>query len=311
MSGRASAKTATALQGKRPKPSSRTSASKLCAGAPLCGTPPTSQEYLPATTWKRPPARTTTPSTARIASGTKPRAPSRQVLAPSVASAATSGPTPGAASGAVPSSIEALGRARRPRPTTSAKVSAKSGSTSPDIAPPDRRPMREPDDAKHQIANAAAAVGRPGVPPERAQHQRQPGDERRVRGQLSRLEHEQRRRSERQHGEQAGALAQQARARPVDRHQRGDRRQGEEEPGAQLAGAEDADAERRHREIERRPRRVLPADGRDRTGCRSGRCRAPAPPAAARRGPRSRKRRAAAGRAPARRPAPRPTWERG
>ena len=111
VSGRASAKIATALQGNRPKPSWRISASNVFVDAPPRGTPPRSQLYLPATRWVIAMISTTTAATPSAANTTHtpPRAPGCSVLAPSGRSGGMSRPTPASLSGPVPSAMTTSG----------------------------------------------------------------------------------------------------------------------------------------------------------------------------------------------------------
>ena len=79
-------------------------------------TPPTSQEYLPAMNRPSPASASPTATSARSSSGKKPRRPGRNVLAARVRSAARSGPIPGGANAAVPSSTADESAGTRPRP---------------------------------------------------------------------------------------------------------------------------------------------------------------------------------------------------
>ena len=281
---------ATALQGNRPKPSWRISASNVFVGAPARGTPPSSQLYLPATRWVIANTSSTTAATPSTAKGRNAaRAGLQRARAQRRGRRRCRGRRPARSSGPVPSVTapmlafgpQAVADDQRGDDRQHGQHEAEQRAARVDAE-------READERDRQIAPAPPPVGRPGEAAERAQRQRQRRDQRRVRRQLARLEHEERHRAQRQRRQQRGARAQQAAPGPVDRHQRADGRQRDRQPRAQLARAEDADAQRGQQHRQRVAAGILAAGRRVEQAGRSARCRAPARPASAPTGPRNR-----------------------
>ncbi len=96
-------------------------------------------------------------------------------------------------------------------------------------------------ESERGVSSPPASIRRPGETAESAQRQRQGGNERRVRGQLPRLHHEERHGAEGEGREHGGAPAQKPSPRPINRHQGAERREGDEEARADFAGAEKTD----------------------------------------------------------------------
>ena len=121
------------------------SVSKVCVGAPLCGTPPSSAEYLPAVMPVIEAARSPSAASPKARKTGKPRLPGRSALAPKGLPAGMSGPMPAGARSAVPSSkLVGTSVGIRPHPTMIAARSEISGSTMPVSAPPPTYPMARP-----------------------------------------------------------------------------------------------------------------------------------------------------------------------
>ena len=183
------------------------------------------------------------------------------MLAPSGRSGGMSRPMPAALSGPVPSATTTSGSlGRQPVADDQAPRRSRAPATRSRAA---RRPRRSrAPGSTSAIARSRArrrAVRRPGETAERAERQRQRRDQRRVRRELARLQHEERHRPQRQRRQQRGARAQQAAPRPVHRQQRAHGRQRDRQARAQLARAQEADPERGQQHRQRVAAGVLAA----------------------------------------------------
>jgi hypothetical protein len=135
------------------------------------------------------------------------------------------------------------------------------GERHPEQGPARQQPDAEADRAHQQIDERALPALRPEVAPQPGHGQGQPRHQRDVRGELARLEDEERHAPQGQRPQEARPLAEQARPAPVHRQHRHDPEERAEQARPQLAGGEHLHAQRRQQQRERRRRPEAPADG--------------------------------------------------